>query len=210
MPIGGASELDANPIKAMRLLGEDLVLYKDLGGNYGLIDRHCPHRRADLSYGFVEETGIRCNYHGWLMDERGNVHRAALRRHRQSARQGARALPRQGLSGEGMRGAAVRLYGPAAGAGAAGVGAVHLGERLSRGGDLRHSLQLVPVPGELLRSRAFRMDARELETRGSTARPRPMRPSTSSWCSRNSSTASSTSACARARRTAIRSGPSAA
>ena len=72
-PIGGASELDANPIKAMRLFGEDLVLYKDLGGNYGLIDRNCPHRRADLSYGFVEQTGIRCNYHGWLMDERGNV-----------------------------------------------------------------------------------------------------------------------------------------
>ena len=73
MPIGGASELDANPIKAIRLLGEDLVLYKDLGGQYGLIDRHCPHRRADLSYGMVEETGIRCNYHGWLMDEAGNV-----------------------------------------------------------------------------------------------------------------------------------------
>ena len=72
-PIGGASELDTNPIKAMRLLGEDLVLYKDLGGQYGLIDRNCPHRRADLSYGFVEQTGIRCNYHGWLMDQRGNV-----------------------------------------------------------------------------------------------------------------------------------------
>ena len=63
------------------------MLYKDLGGRFGLIDRHCPHRRADLSYGFVEETGIRCNYHGWLMDEAGHVHRAALRRHRQSARQ---------------------------------------------------------------------------------------------------------------------------
>ncbi len=73
MPIGGASELDANPIKAIRLLGEDLVLYKDLGGRYGLVDRHCPHRRADLSYGLVEETGIRCNYHGWLMDEAGRV-----------------------------------------------------------------------------------------------------------------------------------------
>jgi 5,5'-dehydrodivanillate O-demethylase len=71
MPIGGASELDTNPIKPIRLFGEDLVLYRDLGGRYGLIDRHCPHRRADLSYGFVEDTGIRCNYHGWLMDEAG-------------------------------------------------------------------------------------------------------------------------------------------
>jgi len=73
MPIGGASELDANPIKPIRLMGEDLVLYKDLGGRYGLVDRHCPHRRADLSYGMVEEIGIRCNYHGWLMDEAGRV-----------------------------------------------------------------------------------------------------------------------------------------
>ena len=71
MPIGGASELDADPIKAVRLLGEDLVLYRDRGGRFGLVDRHCPHRRADLSYGFVEERGIRCNYHGWLVDEAG-------------------------------------------------------------------------------------------------------------------------------------------
>ncbi|MEA3025870.1 MAG: 5,5-dehydrodivanillate O-demethylase oxygenase subunit [Alphaproteobacteria bacterium] len=71
MPIGGASEFDAISIKPMRLLGEDLVLYRDRGGRFGLIDRHCPHRRADLAYGFVEETGIRCNYHGWRMDETG-------------------------------------------------------------------------------------------------------------------------------------------
>ena len=71
MPIGGASELDNNRIKPIRLMGEDLVLYKDQGGRFGLLDRHCPHRRADLSYGFVEERGIRCNYHGWLMDESG-------------------------------------------------------------------------------------------------------------------------------------------
>jgi len=52
-------------------MGEDLVLYKDLGGKYGLVDRHCPHRRADLSYGWVESNGIRCSYHGWLIDETG-------------------------------------------------------------------------------------------------------------------------------------------
>ena len=71
-PIAGASELDSNPIKPLRLLGEDLVLYRDGGGHYGLIDRHCPHRRADMSYGWVEEKGIRCSYHGWLMDETGS------------------------------------------------------------------------------------------------------------------------------------------
>jgi 5,5'-dehydrodivanillate O-demethylase oxygenase subunit len=73
MPIGGTSELDTIAIKPIRLLGEDLVLYKDLGGRFGLLDRHCPHRRADLAYGFVEATGIRCNYHGWLMDAAGSV-----------------------------------------------------------------------------------------------------------------------------------------
>jgi 5,5'-dehydrodivanillate O-demethylase oxygenase subunit len=70
-PVAGASEFASTPIKPLRLMGEDLVLYKDLGGRYGLVDRHCPHRRADLSYGWVEATGIRCSYHGWLMDETG-------------------------------------------------------------------------------------------------------------------------------------------
>ncbi len=71
-PIGGASELDSgNPIKPVRLLGEDLVLYRDRAGHYGLVDRHCPHRRADMSYGWVEDRGIRCSYHGWYFDETG-------------------------------------------------------------------------------------------------------------------------------------------
>ena len=70
-PVAGASEFDANPIKPIRLLGEDLVLFKDLSGHYGLVDRHCPHRRADMSYGWVEENGIRCSYHGWLVDQTG-------------------------------------------------------------------------------------------------------------------------------------------
>jgi 5,5'-dehydrodivanillate O-demethylase len=47
------------------------VLYKDLSGNYGLVDRHCPHRRADLSFGFTEQCGLRCSYHGWLFEHTG-------------------------------------------------------------------------------------------------------------------------------------------
>jgi 5,5'-dehydrodivanillate O-demethylase len=73
LPFAGASELDKTPTKAVRLLCEDLVVYRDLDGNYGLIDRHCPHRRADLSYGFVEKCGLRCNYHGFLMRHDGAV-----------------------------------------------------------------------------------------------------------------------------------------
>ena len=63
-PFAAVGEMEYQPIKTVRLLGEDLVLYKDEGGNYGLVDRHCPHRRADMSYGWVEECGLRCNYHG--------------------------------------------------------------------------------------------------------------------------------------------------
>jgi 5,5'-dehydrodivanillate O-demethylase len=70
-PIAAVSELDDNPVKAIRIMGEDLVLYRDLSGNMGLIDRHCPHRSADLSYGFVEKCGLRCSYHGWLFNESG-------------------------------------------------------------------------------------------------------------------------------------------
>ena len=70
-PIAAASELDEKPTKAVRILGEDLVLYKDKSGTIGLIDRFCPHRRVDLSYGIPEENGLRCMYHGWMMDETG-------------------------------------------------------------------------------------------------------------------------------------------
>ena len=70
-PFAAAGELDETPVKPVRLMGEDLTLYRDGSGNYGLVDRHCPHRRADLSYGWVEECGLRCNYHGWKFDQDG-------------------------------------------------------------------------------------------------------------------------------------------
>jgi 5,5'-dehydrodivanillate O-demethylase len=70
-PIAGVDELDRNPIKVVRLMGEDLVLFKDLSGHYGLLERHCSHRNADLSYGFVEPDGIRCSYHGWQFSVNG-------------------------------------------------------------------------------------------------------------------------------------------
>ena len=52
-------------IKAVRIMGEDLVLYRRPDGRFGLIEPHCPHRRAGLVNGYVEEDGIRCSYHGW-------------------------------------------------------------------------------------------------------------------------------------------------
>ena len=71
MPIAAESEFGDMRVKPVRLLGEDLTLYMDLSGHYGLVDRRCPHRSADTSYGFVEQCGLRCNYHGWVFDESG-------------------------------------------------------------------------------------------------------------------------------------------
>ena len=55
----------------VRLLGEDLVLFRDDQGKPGLLGIHCSHRGADLSYGRMEDGGIRCIYHGWLYDIHG-------------------------------------------------------------------------------------------------------------------------------------------
>ena len=62
-----------NPTKFVRVLGEDLVLFMDKTGRVGLIADKCPHRSASLVYGRVEERGISCAYHGWLMDCDGNI-----------------------------------------------------------------------------------------------------------------------------------------
>ena len=56
------------PIKPVRLLGEDLVIFRDGRGRYGLIHRACPHRGTDLAFGRLEDGGLRCAFHGWLFD----------------------------------------------------------------------------------------------------------------------------------------------
>jgi 5,5'-dehydrodivanillate O-demethylase len=71
IPVAAIDELGAKPILPVRVLGEDLVLYRDKSGTFGLLERRCPHRQFDLSYGMIEDCGIRCSYHGWRFDERG-------------------------------------------------------------------------------------------------------------------------------------------
>ena len=66
------SEPDGTPIKA-RILGEDLVVFRDTLGRVGVMDEYCPHRKASLVYGRNEDCGLRCLYHGWKMDVVGNV-----------------------------------------------------------------------------------------------------------------------------------------
>ena len=66
------TEADGTPVP-VRLLGEDLVAWRDSEGAVGLMDRYCPHRRASLVFGRNEDCGLRCLYHGWKVDVKGNV-----------------------------------------------------------------------------------------------------------------------------------------
>jgi phthalate 4,5-dioxygenase oxygenase subunit len=66
------AEPDGTPLKA-RLLGVDLVVFRDTKGRVGVMDELCPHRRASLVFGRNEECGLRCLYHGWKFDVDGNV-----------------------------------------------------------------------------------------------------------------------------------------
>jgi phthalate 4,5-dioxygenase oxygenase subunit len=72
-PVALSEELlmNGDPLH-VRILGEDLVLFRDDQGRPGLLELHCCHRGADLSYGRVENGGLRCLYHGWLFDVCGN------------------------------------------------------------------------------------------------------------------------------------------
>jgi phthalate 4,5-dioxygenase oxygenase subunit len=66
------SEPDGTPIKA-QVFGEDLVVFRDTKGRVGVMDEYCPHRRVSLVFGRNEDCGLRCLYHGWKMDVKGNV-----------------------------------------------------------------------------------------------------------------------------------------
>jgi phenylpropionate dioxygenase-like ring-hydroxylating dioxygenase large terminal subunit len=70
-PAALSCELKADEPLPVTLLGEELVMFRDDKGAPQLVQRACPHRSVDLSYGRVENGGIRCIYHGWLMDGRG-------------------------------------------------------------------------------------------------------------------------------------------
>jgi phthalate 4,5-dioxygenase oxygenase subunit len=75
IPAGLSEQLvtpDGNPVR-LRILGEDLVAFRDTDGRLGVLGEHCPHRKASLFFGRNEECGLRCLYHGWKFDVEGNV-----------------------------------------------------------------------------------------------------------------------------------------
>ena len=71
-PIALSSELKDAP-KLIRVLGEDLVLFRDKRGQLGLLHRRCSHRGTSLEYGIISDRGLRCAYHGWLYAVDGTV-----------------------------------------------------------------------------------------------------------------------------------------
>jgi phthalate 4,5-dioxygenase oxygenase subunit len=72
-PAALSEELATNrPLVSVRLMGEDLVLFRDQDGRLGLVAKHCCHRGADLAFGRLEDGGLRCPFHGWLFDVAGN------------------------------------------------------------------------------------------------------------------------------------------
>ena len=160
-PVAAVAELDENPVKPVRLMGEDLVLFKDASGEYGLLERHCPHRRADLSYGWVEEDGgLRCSYHGWLFDTTG---RCIGQPYEQIAHPEANFKEKVRATAHHVQAkarAAVGVHRRGARAGAVGLGPL-LRPGLQAGGVLGGAVQLAAVPGELDRPGALRVAALE-------------------------------------------------
>ena len=71
-PVAMLNEVGDLPL-AIRILGEDLVLFKDQAGTLGLLHRHCAHRGASLEFGIIMECGIKCCYHGWHFDVDGRL-----------------------------------------------------------------------------------------------------------------------------------------
>jgi 5,5'-dehydrodivanillate O-demethylase len=72
-PIAATADLDQDPVRPIRLLSENLVLYRDEAGKLGLIGERCAHRGISLAYGIPQENGLRCAYHGWTYNSEGQV-----------------------------------------------------------------------------------------------------------------------------------------
>jgi 5,5'-dehydrodivanillate O-demethylase oxygenase subunit len=71
--VAAAGQLDDDPVRPVRILGEDLVLYRDEAGKLGLIGNRCAHRGISMAYGIPQENGLRCAYHGWTYNQQGQV-----------------------------------------------------------------------------------------------------------------------------------------
>jgi len=72
-PIAAVADLDADPVRPLRILGENLVLFRSETGKLGLVAERCAHRGISLAYGIPQGDGLRCAYHGWEYSTSGQV-----------------------------------------------------------------------------------------------------------------------------------------
>lgn len=108
IPIAPFAQLLENPVRKVRVLGEDLVLYKDKSGKLGLIGDRCLHRNVDLQFGIPDECGLRCPYHGWLFNETG----ACIERPMEGAPQAQIKQKLKGYPAQEMGGLVFAYMGP--------------------------------------------------------------------------------------------------
>ncbi|HLH25242.1 MAG TPA: Rieske 2Fe-2S domain-containing protein [Chloroflexota bacterium] len=71
--VGVVADLEAEPVQPVRILGEDLTLFRMENGQFGLIGSRCAHRGISMAYGIPQENGLRCAYHGWVYNAEGRV-----------------------------------------------------------------------------------------------------------------------------------------
>jgi 5,5'-dehydrodivanillate O-demethylase len=72
-PVGAVAELEREPVQPIRIMGEDLTLFRSERDQYGLVAQRCAHRGISLAYGIPQQNGLRCAYHGWTYDTAGHV-----------------------------------------------------------------------------------------------------------------------------------------
>jgi len=99
IPFAAVAQLDENPVRKVRLLGEDLTLYRDKSGALGLIGDRCLHRLVDMKYGIPDTNGLRCPYHGWLYGESGACLDRPMESNRSQFNQKIKAYPVKELGG---------------------------------------------------------------------------------------------------------------
>lgn len=99
-PIMMTARLTDKPM-AIRILGEDLVLYRDLSGDIGLVHKHCSHRGMSLEYGIVATHGIRCAYHAWCFNHEGRILTRPARHPAARSRSACSTAPTQSSSTRG-------------------------------------------------------------------------------------------------------------
>ena len=99
IPIAPFAQLQDNPVRKVRVLGEDLVLYRDRSGGLGLIGDRCLHRLVDMQFGIPDECGLRCPYHGWLYGANGECLDRPMERPHGTFKAKLRAYPVRELGG---------------------------------------------------------------------------------------------------------------